>query len=260
MKRGDHGGEVEAHIRGAGGHGGGDGQRAREVAVLGPVVLGDDDADGAQPIGPLGHLDTRLVPVRHGNPGEGRIPEVEAQREHRCHLPLVGTFSGRTVGSWTSSVFGTPPRLSPGIPVRRVPGAAWSTKSPSWGNVLLGILRDPSLEPVRDFSHMTIPRGSSPYNSLAEADARTSWRRAPVRRISRMIRLWLTPTLGTVVARRTRLRRTRRPRRPALRRPRRPRRTRSWSPFGSGRGTIRSLRFSRRWDRLSSLLDRATQW
>ena len=124
MKRSDHGGEIEAHVGRAGGHGGGDGQRAREVAVFGPVVLGDDDADGTKPIGPLGHLDARLVPVGHMHPGEGRIPEVEAEREHSCHLLLMGTSSGCTVGSSTPSVFGTPPTLSLRTVVRRVTGAA----------------------------------------------------------------------------------------------------------------------------------------
>ena len=64
-------------------------QRARQVAVVGAVVLGHGDGHAAEPVGPLDHLERRRVAVGHRHAAEVGIAEVEAEaEEHRRTVPL----------------------------------------------------------------------------------------------------------------------------------------------------------------------------
>ncbi len=88
VERRDQRGHAEADVGGARRHGGDDGERAGQIAVGGAVVLRNGDADAAEPVGPLGHLERGRIAVGQGGAGEVRVAEVEPHREQHAVSPL----------------------------------------------------------------------------------------------------------------------------------------------------------------------------
>ena len=82
VEREDRGGHHDPERVGPGGDRRRQDQRRGQVAVLGPVVLGEHGHDGAAGLGPRRHVDRRCVEVVDGGTPGGR-PHVEAEGEHR---------------------------------------------------------------------------------------------------------------------------------------------------------------------------------
>ena len=100
VEREQHHGDVDHHGGRAGGHRAGEGERRREVAVLGRMVLADDGDDAATGLAPGRHLDGGLVEIGRRGAGLGR-PHVESHHEHSGTPGVVarplGRVSGRTL-------------------------------------------------------------------------------------------------------------------------------------------------------------------
>ena len=93
-------------------------QRAREVAVVGAVVLRQTEEHPTEPVGPLGHVEGRPVPVGHRHAGEGGIAQIETDAEHRH-----GRQGIRTRSRLTARRLHRPPGSPPSPPRGSVAGS-----------------------------------------------------------------------------------------------------------------------------------------
>jgi hypothetical protein len=82
VERGDHG-DGDADPAGAARDGRREHQRARQVAVVGPVVLEQADGHEAEPLPPLDHLQGGGVAIGHLDAGELGVAEVKSQDTQR---------------------------------------------------------------------------------------------------------------------------------------------------------------------------------
>jgi hypothetical protein len=82
VERGDHG-HTDADRARASGDGGREYQRAREVPVIGSVVLEHRHRNEAEPLSPRDHVQCLAIPLGHGDTGERGVPEVKPQGTER---------------------------------------------------------------------------------------------------------------------------------------------------------------------------------
>ncbi len=93
VERGDERADEDAHVLGAGGHGRGQRERARQVAVRRAVVLGQDHHEEAALVGPLGHVQGSRVAFGDRDTAEVGVAQVKADGEEGHGRQVCGVRS-----------------------------------------------------------------------------------------------------------------------------------------------------------------------